>query len=125
MYREHFLCISNTLYVVWRFAHIILGIRNNVFVRWAALDNAVQDVPPYKQLFVLKDANARLEKIGEREVGRKDNEVLGANGRDTLNDNRERLFTFAANHSLAPANAFFSARTSGTSRTSNGSGQKK
>ena len=58
-------------------------------------------------------------------VGSKDNEVLGSYGRDTLNDNGERLLTFAANHGLALVNTFFSTRKSGTSRTFNGSGQEK
>ena len=93
--------------------------RKNIF--WAALDSAVKDVPPHEQLFVLMDANARTGKRREGGVGSKDNEVLGAYGRDTLNDNGERLLTFAANHGLALVNTFFSTRKSGTSRTFNGS----
>ena len=47
------------------------------------------------------DANERTGKRGGGGVGSKDNEVLGAYGRDILNDNGERLLTFAANHGLA------------------------
>ena len=90
--------------------------RKNIF--WTALDTAVKDVPPHEQLFVLMDANARTGQRREGGVRSKDNVVLGAYGRDTLNDNGERLLTFDANHGLALANTFFSARKSGTSRIS-------
>ena len=77
----------------------------------------MKDVPPHEQLFVLMDANARTGKRGEGGVGCKDNEVLGTYGRNTLNDNGERLLTFADNHGLALINTFFSTRKSSTSRT--------
>ena len=57
--------------------------------------------------------------------GREDNEVLGAYGRDMVNENGERLLIFTVNHGLALVNTFFSTRKSGTSRTFNGSGQQK
>ena len=66
-----------------------------------ALDSAVKDVTSHEQLFVLMDANARAGKRGEGRVGSKDNEVLGAYGRDILNDNGERMLTFAANHGIS------------------------
>ena len=71
------------------------------------------------------DVNARTGKRGEGGVGTKDNEVLGVYGRETLNDNGERLLAFGANHGLALVNTFFSTRKSGTSRTFNDSGQEK
>ena len=37
--------------------------KKNTF--WAALDSAVNEVPPHEQLFVLMDANARTGKRGE------------------------------------------------------------
>ena len=59
-------------------------------------------------LFDPLGANAHTGKRGEGGVGSKDNEVLDAYGRDTLNDNGERVLTFAANHGLALVNTFFS-----------------
>ena len=66
------------------------------------------------KLFVLMDDNARAGKRGDGGVGNMDNEVLGAYGRDILNDNEECLLTFAANRGLALVYTFFSTRKSGT-----------
>ena len=49
----------------------------------------MEDVPRHEQLFVLMDVNARTGKREKGGVGSKDNKILGACGRDTLNDNRE------------------------------------
>ena len=84
--------------------------RKNFFL--AALGSAVKDVPPHEQLFVLIDDNARTGKREEGGVGSKDNGVLGAYARDTINDNGERLLTFAVNHGLALVNTFFITRKS-------------
>ena len=54
------------------------------------------------------DANARTGRREKRQVGSKDNKILGAYGRDTLNDNGELLLSFANNHDLALVNTFFS-----------------
>ena len=51
--------------------------------------------------------------------------VLGAYGRDTLNDNGERLLSFATNHSLALVNTFFSTPKNRVSYTFNGRGKKR
>ena len=69
--------------------------------------------------FVLMDANARTgEKIeGERT---EDDGVLGAYGRDELNDNGKRLLNFATDNKLAVTNTFFGTRKGGISHTYNG-----
>ena len=68
---------------------------SNKHAFWTTLDRALNEVPRHEQLFVLMDANActgRREKGG---VGSKDNKILGAYGRDTLNDNGGLLLSFA------------------------------
>ena len=60
-----------------------------------------------------------------REVGSKDNNILGAYGRDTLNDNGQLLLSFANNHDLAIVNTFFSTSKGGVSHTFNGRGKKR
>ena len=71
-----------------------------------------------ERVFVLLDANART---GERSVRCSDDEsrILGAYGRDALNDNGERLLSFAINCKLALTDTFFSARKGGKSHTYN------
>lgn len=54
------------------------------------------------------DTNAGTRKRGGGGVGSKDNEVVGAYDRDTLNYNGERLLTLAVNHGVALVNTFFS-----------------
>ena len=54
-----------------------------------------------------------------------DSKILGAYGRDTLNDNGELLLSFANNHDLALVNTFFSAPKSGVPHTFNGRGKKR
>ena len=68
----------------------------------------MEEVPRHEQPFVLMGANART---GWREKGgvrSKDNKIIGAYGRDTLNDNGELLLSFANNHDLAIVSTFFS-----------------
>ena len=63
---------------------------SNKHAFWTTLDRAVEEIPKYEQLFVLIDANARK---GGRETGgvrSKDNPIVGAYGRDTLNDIERR-----------------------------------
>ena len=66
--------------------------------------HVVTGVPSGHHLFVLMDANART---GKRRSGSADSKVLGAYGRDELNDNRERLLFHAADSKLALLNTFF------------------
>ena len=71
------------------------------------------------------DANARTGRREKGQVGSKDSEILGAYGRDTLNDNGELLLAFAINHGLAVVNTFFSTPKGGASLTFNGRGKKR
>ncbi|CAN0411908.1 unnamed protein product, partial [Ascophyllum nodosum] len=50
--------------------------------------------------------------------------VLGAYGRDILNDNGKRLLSFSANHELALLNTFFSTTKNAILHTFNGRGRK-
>ena len=86
---------------------------------WHRLDSLVQQIPKKECIFVLMDANARTgEKIeGDRT---EDDGVLGAYGRDELNNNGKRLLNFAADNKLAVTNTFFSTRKGGISHTYNG-----
>ena len=79
--------------------------KNHTF--WTALDKVVAEVSAHEQLFVLMDANARTGRRGEEKSESEFNKVLGAYGRDEVNDNGERLLSFAANHDLSLVNTFF------------------
>ena len=85
---------------------------------WYRRDSLVRRIPKKECIFVLMDANARTgEKIGERT---EDDGVLGAYGRDELNDNGKRLLNFATDNKLAVTNTFFSTRKGGIPHTYNG-----
>ena len=92
---------------------------SNKHTFWTTLDRLVEEVPRHDQLFVLMNANARTDRREKGGEGSKDNKVLGAYGRDTLNDNGELLLSFANNHDLAIVNAFFSTPKGGVSHTLN------
>ena len=96
---------------------------SNKHALWTTLDRVVEEAPRQKQLFVLMDANARTGKREEGGVGSKDNKIIGAYGRDTLNDNGELLLSFANNHDLALVSTFFSTPKGGVSRTFHGQGK--
>ena len=85
----------------------------------------MKDVPRHEQLFVLMDANARTGRREKGVVGNKDNKILGAYGRDVLNDNGELLLSLANNHDLAIVNTFFSTPKGDVSHTFNGRGKKR
>ena len=85
----------------------------------------MKKVPRYEQLFVLMDANARTGRREKGGVGSKDNKILGAYDRNTLNDNEELLLSFANNHDLPIVNTFFSPSKGGVSHTFNGRGKKR
>ena len=86
---------------------------------WHRLDGMVQPIPKKECLFVLMYANAR---IGETIEGERteDDGVLGAYGRDELNDNGKILLNFATDNKLAVTNTFFSTCKGGISHTYNG-----
>ena len=71
------------------------------------------------------DANARTGRREKGGVGSKDNNIICAYGRDTLNGNGELLLPFANNHDLAIVNTFFSTPEGGVSHTFNGRGKKR
>ena len=98
---------------------------SNKHAFWTSLDRAAEDVPKHEQLFVLMDANARTGRREKGQVGSKDSKILGAYGRDTLNDNGERVLSFANNHDLALLNTFFRTLKGGVSRTFNGRGKTR
>ena len=60
---------------------------SNKHAFWTSSDRAVKEVPRHEQLFVLMDANARTGRREKGGVGSKDNKIIGAYGRDALNDN--------------------------------------
>ena len=98
---------------------------SNKHVFWTTLDRAVEEVPRHEQLFVLMDANPRTGRKEKGGGGSKDSKILGAYGRDILNDNGELLLSFANNHDLAIVNTFFSTPKGGVSHTFNGRGKKR
>ena len=97
---------------------------NNKHAFWTSLDRVVEELPKHEQLSVLMDANARTGRREKGQVGSKDSKVIGAYGRDTLNDSGELLLSFANNHDLALVNTFFSTSKGGVSHIFNGRGKK-
>ena len=81
----------------------------------AALSCIVASVPAREYVFALTDANARTGKRGEG-GGETDSKVLGAYGRDKLNENGKLLLGFAEDK-LALLNTFFCTPESGVSYT--------
>ena len=82
----------------------------------AALNCTVASVPAREYAFGLTDANARTGKRGEG-GGEADSKVLGAYGRDMLNENGKLLLGFAEDNKLALPNIFFCTPKSGVSYT--------
>ena len=66
------------------------------------------------------DDNARTARSEKGGVAIKDNGILAAYVKDTLNDNEEVLLFFANNHDLARVNTFLSTPNGGESHTFNG-----
>ena len=91
---------------------------------WTALERIVKEVPEHEQLFVMMDANARTGRRGGGKLGSEECKVLGAYGRDILNDNGERLLSFSADHGLAQLKTFSSTAKNVISHTFNGRGKK-
>ena len=86
-------------------------------VLWKKLGHLVKPIPTKDLLFVLIDANART---GKRIEGCDHGSVLGAYGRDELNNNSTRPLSLASDNKLALTNTFFTARNGGFSHTFNG-----
>ena len=96
--------------------------KKNAF--WTALERVVKEVPEHEQLFVLMDADERTGRRGGGKLGSEECKVFGAYGRDTLNDNGERLLSFSANHELEIINTVLSTAKNAFSHTFNGRGRK-
>ena len=82
----------------------------------AAMNCTVASVPARECVFVLTDVNARTGKRGEG-GGETDSKVLGAYGREKLNENGKLLLGFAEDNKLAFLNTFFCTPKSGVSYT--------
>ena len=85
----------------------------------------MEEVPKHEERFVLMDANVRTgmrEKVG---MEGKDNNIIFAYVRDTLNDNGELLLLFANNHDLALVKTFISKPQGAVTHTFNGRGKKR
>ena len=81
-----------------------------------AFNCTVASVPAREYVFVLTDANARTGKRGEG-GGETNSKVLGAYGRDKLNENGKLLLGFAGDNKLALLNTLFCTPKSGVSYT--------
>ena len=82
----------------------------------AALNCTVASVPAREYVFALTNANARTGKRGEG-GGETDSKVLGAYGRDQLNENGKLLLGYAEDKKLALLNTFFCTPKSGVPYT--------
>ena len=85
----------------------------------------MKEVPANEQPFVLMDVNARTGRREKEQAGSKDSKMIGAYGRDTLNDNGELLLSIANNYDLALVNTFFGTPKGGVSHTSNERDKKR
>ena len=72
----------------------------------AALSCTVASAPAREYVFAFTDANTRTGKRGEG-GGETDSKVLGAYGRNKLNENGKLLLGFAEDNKLALLNTFF------------------
>ena len=90
----------------------------------AALNSNVASVPAREYVFVLTDTNARTGKRGEGR-GEVDSKVLGAYGRDMLNENGKLLLDFAEDNKLALLNTFCCTPKSGVSYTFQSANSRK
>ena len=81
-----------------------------------ALNCTVASESAREYVFVLTDANAMAAKRGEG-GGEAESKVLGAYGRDKLNENVKLLLGFAEDNKLALLNTFFCTPKSGVSYT--------
>ena len=79
-----------------------------------SLDEVVKGVPSRDHLLVLMDANARTSMRG---IGWTDSKVLGAYGRDKLNDTGQRLLIHATTNKLALFNTYCATPARGISYT--------
>ena len=83
----------------------------------AALNCAVASMPARECVFVLTDANARAAGKRGEGGGEAHSKVLGAYGRDKLNENGKLLLGFAEDNKLALINTLFRTPKSGVPHT--------
>ena len=81
---------------------------------WNSRDKMVKGAPSRDHLLVLMDANVGT---GLRVIGWTYSKVLGAYGRDELNDNGERLLIHATDNKLTLFNTYYALPASGISYT--------
>ncbi|CAB1117725.1 unnamed protein product [Ectocarpus sp. CCAP 1310/34] len=81
---------------------------------WTALDAAIREVHSRDHLVVLMDANART---GRRRDGCCDAKIMGAYGRDIMNNNGERLLGLASDNQLSLTNTYFRTPKGGVQHT--------
>ena len=81
---------------------------------WSSLDEVVKGVPSRDHLLVLMDA---YTPTGMRGVEWTDSKVLGAYGRDELNENGERLLIQAIDNKLVLLNTYYATPARGISYT--------
>ena len=79
----------------------------------------MKEVPDPVRLLVLMGANTRAGRRGAGGLGSENCKILGADGRDTLNDNGERPLFVSATHGLALLDTFSSTAKNTTSHTFN------
>ncbi|CAB1110695.1 unnamed protein product [Ectocarpus sp. CCAP 1310/34] len=89
---------------------------------WTALDAEIREVHSRDHLVVLMDANART---GRRRDGCCDAKIMGAYGRDIMNNNGERLLGLAADNRLSLINTYFRTPKGGVQHTFQSSNKGK
>ncbi|CAB1117139.1 unnamed protein product [Ectocarpus sp. CCAP 1310/34] len=89
---------------------------------WTALDAAIREVHSRDHLVVLMDANART---GRRRDGCCDAKIMGAYGRDIMNNNGERLLGLASDNQLSLTNTYFRTPKGGVQHTFQSSNKGK
>ncbi|CAB1115840.1 unnamed protein product [Ectocarpus sp. CCAP 1310/34] len=89
---------------------------------WTALDAAIREVHSRVHLVVLMDADAR---IGRRRDGCCDVKIMGAYGRDIMNNNAERVLGLASDNQLSLTNTYFRTPKGGVQHTFQSSNKGK
>ena len=81
---------------------------------WRSIDEVVKGVRSRNHFLVLMDASARTAIGG---IGWTDSKVMGAYGRDGLNDNGERLWIHPTDNKLALLHTYYAPPARGISCT--------
>ena len=105
---------SNSVYFIVGYAPTLDKSTSEKDCFWNSLDEVAKEVPSRDHLLVLMDTNSRT---GMRGIGWTDSKVVGAYGRDELNDNGERLLIHATDNKLALLNTYYATPARGISYT--------